>query len=112
MDIFLPKGFEAGLAQPRKSHVIGATKLSVKVGQARYPVLRRWATGFAVSAGDVPVLNGVVNLFDGSDHLHQCLITGKDNSNDEILFTIKRENTVDYGAVTEVEVGLFGTSSR
>lgn len=102
MDVFLPKGFEPGLARPRMSRPVRAAQLCVAAGGVYYPVLRRWANGFAVRAGEVPELTGVVDLYDGVEHLHQCLITGKDVANGEIVFTVKRSSGVDYGGVPDI----------
>lgn len=104
MDTFLPKGFEPGLTRPRMSSPVHATQLCVEAGGVYYPVLRRWATGFAVRAGDVPALNGIVEMYDGAEHLGQCLITGKDETNGEIVFSVKRGCVVDYAAVPEIGV--------
>lgn len=109
MDTFLPLGFEAGLTRPLMSRPVRATRLCVEASGVYYPVLRRWATGFAVRAGDVPALSGIVDLYDGADHLHQCLIISKDEANDEIVFTVKRGNVVNYAAVPDIEADLrFG----
>lgn len=104
MDTFLPKGFEPGLARPGLSRSVRATQLCVVAGGVYYPVLRRWATGFAVRAGEVPELSGVVDLYDGAEHLHQCLITGKDQANGEIVFAVKRSWGVDYAVVPDIEI--------
>ena len=111
MDTFLPKGFEAGMGRSGMSRPVVAPKLHVEAGGVYYPVLRRWATGFAVRAGDVPALTGVVELYDGAEHLSQCLITSKNEANGEIVFTVKRSSGVDYTAVPDVEVDMRAGSS-
>lgn len=103
MDIFLPKGFEPSKARAPKSRPVRVCRLGVEVDGIRYPVLRRWDAGFAVAAGDVPVLGGVVDLFDGSEHLHQCLISGHETVNDERIFRVKRAVGVDYAAAVQFE---------
>lgn len=103
MDIFLPKGFEPGLTRPRMSRPVRASHLCVEASGVYYPVLRRWASGFAVRAGDVPALSGIVEMYDGAEHLGQCLITGKEEASGEIVFTIKQGRTVNYAAVLDVE---------
>lgn len=112
MDSFLPKGFQAGLTRPQMSRPKRATRLCVEAGGVYYPVLRRWATGFAVQAGDVPALSGVVALYDGAEHLHQCLITAKDEVDGEIVFTVKRGSGVDYAISADFEVDGPVYSSR
>jgi hypothetical protein len=112
MDVFLPKGFEAGLAKPRMRRPARASNLCVKAAGVYYPVLRRWASGFAVSAMDVPALEGVVDLYDGADHLHQCLITRCESAKGEHIFAIKRSAAVEYAAVTEHETQAQAVAPR
>lgn len=109
MDIFLPKGFEPGLTRQRMSRPMHVEHLCVDAGGVFYPVLRRWATGFAVRAGDVPALSGIVDLFDGAEHLGQCLITGKDEADGEVVFRVKRACSFDYAAAAEFGDGVRNT---
>ncbi|MCX7566750.1 hypothetical protein OS189_10395 [Sulfitobacter sp. F26169L] len=102
MDVFLPKGFAAGNSRPATSHPSRARKLCVDAGGVYYPVHRNWATGFATAVEDTPVLSGVVDLYDGADHLHQCLITGHEIVDDEQVFTVKRAISVDYSAESDL----------
>jgi len=103
MDIFLPKGFEAGRARRVSNGPQRVVNLCVEAGGVYYPVLRKWATGFAAVAAEVPALSGVVNLYDGAEHLHQCLITGVETVDGETIFTVKRSTGFDYSAVAEAE---------
>lgn len=96
MDIFLPQGFEPGRTRTPMSRPARAQKLCVEAGGVYYPVLRRWATGFAAASGEVPALKGIVNLYDGATHLHQCLITGYELADGEQIFTVKRAAGVAY----------------
>ena len=110
MDVFLPKGFEARLAKPRISRPARASNLCVLAADAYYPVLRSWATGFAVSSVEVPKLEGVVDLFDGADHLHQCLITRCESAQSEHIFTLKRSNAVAYGVVADLSEDAYAAA--
>lgn len=112
MDVFLPKGFEAGLAKPRLRRPARASNLCVKAAGVYYPVLRSWTTGFAVASVDVPVLEGLVDLYDGADHLHQCLITRCESAQGEHIFTVKRSNAVEYAAVTEHDAEAQAAAPR
>ena len=103
MDVFLPKGFEPGLNRASFSEPRRQAQLSVEAGGVHYPVLRRWAAGFAVSAGDVPALDGVVDLYEGAEHLGQCLIKGRETVGEERVFTVKRAATLDYAAASEID---------
>lgn len=110
MDIFLPKGFEPGTARRSVSAPQRAAHLCVEASGVYYPVLRQWASGFAVVASDVPALRGVVNLYDGADHLHQCLITGMEVAQGEAIFTVKRSTGYDYSAAAEIDASVRASS--
>ena len=103
MDVFLPEGFEPNLSRPQKSRPARAGRLRVKMGGVFIPVLRRWTTGFAVSAEQVPAMQGIVDLYDGAEHLYQCLIMKSERVQDEWAFTVKRADAVDYAATGETE---------
>ena len=110
MDIFLPKGFEPGRARRVSNSPQRVVNLCVEAGGVYYPVLRKWATGFAAVATEVPTLSGVVNLYDGAEHLHQCLITGVETADGEVIFTVKRSSGYDYAATAEVEASMQASS--
>lgn len=112
MDTFLPKGFEARLTRRQMSGPVRPTKLGVTVEGERYPVLRQWATGFAVRAGAAPALSGIVDLYDGAEHLHQCLITAKQEVDGETVFTVKRGSAFDYAAASEMDCDATVASAR
>lgn len=103
MDIFLPKGFKAGRSRASMSSPARAQRLCVEAGGVYYPVLRRWTTGFAVAGGDVPVLDGVVNLYDGATHLHECLILGKEGAGEEVIFKVKQVVGFDYAVTAQFD---------
>lgn len=103
MDIFLPKGFEPGRTRRQLRGAQVRDNLCVEASGVYYPVLRHWAAGFAVAEGQAPALRGVVSLYDGAELLHQCLITGREAAQGEVVFTIKKSSRYDYGATTEIE---------
>lgn len=117
MDVFLPVGFEPGLSRARISRPIGVSTLCVKAGGVMYPVLRRWGSGFVVSAGDAPAPTGLVDLYDGAEHLYQCQVTrgateqGNTGQGDRI-FTVKRVVEVDYSAVYQIEQNFGAAAFR
>lgn len=103
MDIFLPKGFQPSVDRASFSRSGRQARLSVVSNGVQYPVLRRWTAGFAVSADDVPVLDGVVDLYEGAENLGQCLIKARETVGGERIFTVKRAATLDYAAAAEIE---------
>lgn len=49
-------------------------RLTLHVGQASYPILRLFQSGFEVETETTPPLRGLVDIFDGPRHLAQALI--------------------------------------
>lgn len=106
MDTFLPKEFEPGRGRVRVRALKAKKQLHVKAGEVVYPVQRTWANGFAVLADNVPMLKGVVDVFDGTEHLYQCLITGSQTAHGERVFEIKRATPFEYCATTGIDAGM------
>ena len=96
MEIFLPNGFDLGRSRAPMSRPARIKHLSVEAGGICYPVLRRCTGGFAVAAGDVPVLDGVVRLYEGKTLLHECLILSKEDAGEEVIFRVKQVVGFDY----------------
>jgi len=96
MSDFLPKEVREGLRLARKHALRKKSRLRVHVGDQVFPVLRFWETGFALDAEDAPQLRGLVDLFDGSRHLYQCLIVASEQGDDQMIYDFKRSTaTVD-----------------
>ena len=66
----------------------------VHVGDAVFPLLRLWDSGFAVSTARVPRLRGLVDLYDGPRHLSQCLILATDTDDEVTVYEFKRVTAV------------------
>lgn len=101
MDVFLPEGFRPGLSRARAGQTHRALKGSVVAGGVQYPVLRRWARGFAVSVSDAPELHGVVDIYDGPIHLGQCLIKNSRIVDDGRIYEVKQAPVLTYSAAAE-----------
>jgi len=82
---FLPKEVREGLEAARKRDLKRKSRLRVQVGEAVFPVLRFWHDGFALDADLSPgKLRGLVDVFDGSRHVFQCLIVASGLENGEL----------------------------
>jgi len=90
MSYFLPKEVLEGLELARKRDLRAKSRLRVLVGDEAFVVLRFWETGFALDIEDAPHLRGLVDLYDGSRHLYQCLIVASDEDNGEMIYEFKR----------------------
>jgi hypothetical protein len=87
---FLPKEVQAGLDAARMVALKKSSRLRLDVDGQIYPVLRLWSTGFALEAEGAPHLRGLVDLYDGTNHIYQCLIIALEEENGELIFEFKR----------------------
>ncbi len=90
MSDYLPKEVREGLQAARKQALLKKSRLRVHAGDKVFPVLRYWETGFSLDAEDAPQLRGLVDLFDGSVHLYQCLIVASEEENGQMVYDFKR----------------------
>jgi hypothetical protein len=91
----LPKEVREGLDAARKRDLKRKSRLRVEVGNAVYPVLRFWDNGFALDADFSPgKLRGLVDVYDGSRHVFQCLIVATSIENGELVCDFKRATAV------------------
>ena len=91
---FLSKEVLEGLAMARKAKERRKSRLRVQVGEAVFPVLRFWHDGFVLDGALTPRLRGLVDLYDGSRHVFQCLIVASTAEGDEITWEFKRMTPV------------------
>ena len=111
---FLPKEVREGLEAARKRDMKRKSRLRVQVGEAVFPVLRFWHDGFALDADLSPGrLRGLVDVYDGSRHVFQCLIVASSLENGELVCDFKRATAVtdnaplDYWRDEAAPVGLL-----
>lgn len=90
MTTFLPKEVQDGLDAARLAALKKSSRLRLNVDDQIYPVLRLWSTGFALEAEGARHLRGLVDLYDGANHLYQCLIIAQEEENGELIFEFKR----------------------
>ncbi|WP_231592551.1 hypothetical protein [Pelagovum pacificum] len=79
-----------GLEQARKKAERRKSRLRLEVGDRSIRVLRSWSTGFALDREEGGNLRGLVDLFEGSKHIAQCLILTSREDGDELIYEIKR----------------------
>ena len=111
---FLPKEVREGLEAARKVDQKRKSRLRVQVGEAVFPVLRFWHDGFALDADFSPKrLRGLVDVYDGSRHVFQCLIMASALENGELVCEFKRATAVtdraplDYWRDEQAPVGYL-----
>ena len=87
---FLPKEVRDGLEAARKRDRTRKSRLRVQLGEAVFPLRRLWDDGFALDADRVPRLRGLVDVYDGSRHICQCLIVASSIENGELICDFKQ----------------------
>ncbi|MEJ5218697.1 hypothetical protein WG622_10620 [Cognatishimia sp. D5M38] len=92
---FLPKEVQAGLDAARKRDLKRKTRMRVRVGDEVYPLLRFEDNGFTLDSANAPYLRGLVDLYDGSKHLYQCLIVASQEEDGEMLYEFKRATVAE-----------------
>ena len=94
MTTFLSKEVHADLTRAQKEKKLKKSRLRVEFNGALVPVLKLWDNGFSMDSEYAPQLRGLVDIFDGSRHLSQCLIIASTEENGEIHFEFKRSTDV------------------
>ena len=113
MEEFLSKEIQAGLDAARMASLRKDARLRLEAGGDVYRVLRMWKTGFSVDAQDAPKLRGLVDLYDGSLHLFQCLIVASEEEAGEMRYEFKRATAVadrqplDFERPADAPLGLI-----
>jgi len=94
MTTFLSKELHADLTRAKKDKKLEKSRLRVEFNGAHAPVLKLWDNGFSMDIEHAPQLRGLVDIFDGSRHLSQCLIIASTEENGEIHVEFKRNTDV------------------
>ncbi len=111
---FLPKEVREGLEKARKQDLYRKSRLRVHTDDEIFPVLKFWGTGFALDAENAPHLRGLVDLFDGSRHLYQCLIVASEEENGVMTYEFKRvteardKAPLDFVRPDDAPIALLG----
>ena len=90
MSTYMPKEVREGLEAARIAGLKKASRLRVHTGGDVFPVLSFRESGFSVDAADVPMLRGLVDLYDGAIHVAQCLIVASEQDGGEMRYEFKR----------------------
>ena len=110
---FLPKDIVEGLNMAQNRNAARKSRLRIQIGEAVFPVLRFWHDGFALDAALAPKLRGLVDVYDGSRHVFQCLIMASSEENGQRVYEFKRSTAVrdtapvDYWRDDDAPVGYL-----
>ena len=112
MSFFLPKEVRDGLEAARKRDLKRKSRLRVHVDDDIFTILRFWENGFAMEE-DAPKLRGLVDIYDGSRHLYQCLIIASSEEDGEMVYEFKRNTQahdkapLDFYRDPQTPIALF-----
>lgn len=116
MSEFLPKEVREGLEKARAQSLRKKSRLRVRVGGHDFTILRYWDEGFALDAEDAPRLRGLVDVYDGSRHISQCLIVASAEEEGQMVYEFKRETmafdkpALDYERDANAPIALITQS--
>ncbi|WP_296417959.1 hypothetical protein [Pseudooctadecabacter sp.] len=79
------------------------SRLRVEANGDSFRILRMTSEGFVVEAETTPRLRGLVDLYDGSRLLSQCLIMAASQDGDEMIYDFKRNTSAADGAPLDFE---------
>ena len=94
MEMMLSKEVQAGLDAARLAAKRKRSRLRLRLAERTVPVLELGKAGFVVARDDAPNLRGLVDLYDGANHLFQCLIVASEEPADEMRYDFKRATPV------------------
>jgi len=103
MEAFFSSEVMDGLKAARKSAERKTNRLRVHVGKDIYPVIKFWGGGFSVDLETVPKLRGLVDLYDGSRHVSQCLIIRSNQDGERVNYEFKRKTEASDHAPLDYE---------
>lgn len=113
MSTYVPKAVQDALDHARLHKARSKSRFRVQIGEDVFPVLRLWDSGFAVEAETASHLRGLVDLFDGSRHIFQCLIVASEEEADEMRYDFKRatlaadQAPLDFFRAPDAPIGLL-----
>lgn len=88
---YLPRELREELETARRTAQRPRGRMRLDVGGQTFTILRYWHTGFAVDAQQAPRLRGLVDLYDGRQHVAQCLILASAEDAGEMVYEFKRQ---------------------
>ncbi len=114
MSTYVSKEIRAELDAARIAALKKSSRLRVEIGNNTYKILTLWKDGFSVEASATPRLRGLVDIYDGANHLYQCLIIADEEEAGEMRYEFKR-NTVaadkaplDFYRAPDAPIALLG----
>lgn len=114
MSTYVSKEISAELDAARIASLKKSSRLRVEMGDNTYRILKLWKDGFAVEAETTPRLRGLVDIFDGANHLYQCLIVADKEDGGQMRYEFKRSTVaadkapLDFYRAPDAPIALLG----
>ena len=106
MTTYMSNEVQRGLNEARARHKRNKARFRVDFNGSMYPVLNLWDTGFSIDADTAPHIRGLVDLYEGANHVYRCLIVASEEENGEVKFEFKRSTpSSDKAALDFVRCG-------
>lgn len=105
MSTHLPDAVKKGLEDARVAMLRKSGRLCVHADDRVFRVVKLWDDGFSVMAEDAPHLRGLVDLYDGPEHLMQCLIVASEEAHGLMSYEYKRATQVSDHPPVDFERG-------
>lgn len=90
MSEYLPKELRDQLAAAQRQGKRKRATRSVHVGDEAFAIIEMSDDGFAVLAEEAPRLRGLIDIYDGPQHLYQALIVASAEDGDLMRYDFKR----------------------
>ncbi len=113
MTEYLPKELREQLAAARRKTQRKRATRSVHIGDEAFAILDMSDNGFAVDRDEAPRLRGLVDIYEGPNHLYQALIVAAAEAGDLMRYDFKRNTAavsnppVDFEHKTNRPAGLL-----
>ncbi len=114
MSTYVSKEIRAELDAARIAALKKTSRLRVGFGDNAFKILRLWKDGFTVEAATTPQLRGLVDIYDGVNHLYQCLIIADEDEAGEMRYEFKRSTAaadkapLDFYRDPDAPIALLG----
>lgn len=114
MSTYVSKEITAELDAARIAGLKKTSRIRVEIGDNCYKILRLWKGGFTVEAETTPQLRGLVDIYDGANHLYQCLIIADEDEAGEMRYEFKRSTAaadkapLDFYRAPDAPIALLG----
>ncbi|MFA9229951.1 MAG: hypothetical protein RIR95_1568 [Pseudomonadota bacterium] len=91
---FLPADVAETLRIAQTAKLTRRSRLRVRVGAREFPIVKLWDEGLIIDASHTTHLHGLVDVFDGSRHILECLIIASSVEHGQLICGFKRSTMV------------------